>query len=136
MGYRDFRDPAGTIWMAWDVVPHMVERRQGPRRQASSMSMGGSPTAGSERRVGIDRRMVRSTRARLGDGMDAGWLCFESQDQKRRLAPIPDDWMRCAERQLAAYCEQAAPVRERPRRAQAQRAFPGEQETQLPNERR
>jgi hypothetical protein len=133
MGYRDFRDTTGTTWMAWDVVPHMVERRQGPRRQATPASSSAIPT---DRRVAIDRRMVRSTRARLGDGMDGGWLCFESSDQKRRLAPIPADWLRCAERQLAEYCAQATPVRERPRSAQAQRAFPGEREAQPRNEQR
>lgn len=130
MGYRDFRDRTGIPWMAWDVVPHMVERRQGPRRQSAP---GGSPAADADRRVGIDRRMVRSTRARLGDGMDGGWLCFESSDQKRRLAPIPADWLRCGDTQLAAYCEQATPVRERPRKAQSQRAFPGEYDAQLQN---
>lgn len=131
MGYRDFRDTAGNAWMAWDVVPHMVERRHGPRRQstpAASMA-----AMGSERRLGIDRRMVRSTRARLGDGMDAGWLCFECGNEKRRLAPIPADWMRCGEQQLAAYCEQASPVRARPKGASSQRAFPGEHEAPQPN---
>ena len=131
MGYRDFRDTKGTAWMAWDVVPHMVERRQGPRRQSVP---GASAADGTDRRVGIDRRMVRSTRARLGDGMDGGWLCFESGDQKRRLAPIPADWLRCAERQLAAYCDRATPVLARPKKAQSQRAFPGEREAQLQNE--
>ena len=97
MGYRDFRDTNGTAWMAWDVVPHMVERRQGPRRHTPP---GASSPAGADRRIGIDRRMVRSTRARLGDGMDGGWLCFESGDQKRRLAPIPPDWLRCGDTQL------------------------------------
>lgn len=135
MGYRDFRDPAGNTWMAWDVVPHMVERRNGPRRNASSQPASAS-ASGSERRVGIDRRMVRSTRARLGDGMDAGWLCFENGEQKRRLAPIPQDWMRCGDRQLAEYCERATPVRERPRTAQSQRAFPGEREAQVRSESR
>ncbi|MBA3889370.1 MAG: hypothetical protein H0X64_02465 [Gemmatimonadaceae bacterium] len=125
MGYRDFRDPTGKNWMAWDVVPHMVERRQGPRRQSPASA---ALAEERDRRVGIDRRMVRSTRARLGDGMDGGWLCFENEREKRRLAPIPSDWMQCAERQLAEYCKQASHVRERPKRAQSQRAFPGERE--------
>ena len=30
-----------------------------------------------------------------------GWLCFECDDQRRRLAPIPDNWERLADRQLS-----------------------------------
>ena len=41
----------------------------------------------------------------------AGWLCFESHDERRRLTPIPADWTRCDEAKLEAYCREARPAR-------------------------
>lgn len=106
MGYRDFRDSAGTRWQAWDVIPRLVERRQGMRRAAQR-----GMQVVDERRTGMDRRIMTTRRASLGNGFERGWLCFESSSEKRRLAPIPQDWMRCRETQLERYCRQAATVR-------------------------
>jgi len=39
--------------------------------------------------------------------MAAGWLCFESQGEKRRLAPVPEHWEKANERMLAAFCNAA-----------------------------
>lgn len=129
MGYRDFRDSAGIAWSAWDVIPELVERRQGPRRTSGTAAPqavpGFTPTLGTyERRVGMDRRLIKSRRAYLGDGLSRGWLCFESFEEKRRLTPIPSDWLRCREVQLAAYCEQATRVVDSARSARHLRAVP------------
>ena len=127
MGYRDFRDATGTAWSAWDVVPQLVERRQGPRRTAGTPASvpGFAGTLGvHERRTGVDRRMIRSRRAYLNDGFARGWLCFESHAEKRRLTPIPNDWLRCREAQLVAYCEQAARVRDSAREGRVLQAVP------------
>jgi hypothetical protein len=48
----------------------------------------------------------------------AGWLCFDSGAEKRRLSPIPGDWQTMADRQLAdlaGQAEAASSRRSRPR---------------------
>jgi hypothetical protein len=40
-----------------------------------------------------------------------GWLCFESDQEKRRLAPVPDRWSERSEEQLWLYCRIAEPAR-------------------------
>lgn len=104
MSYRSFTDSTGKQWEAFDVVPQLGERRVEERRHARQ------PIAFPDRR-GSERRIVMSRRALMAGGLSGGWLCFEGQAQKRRLSPIPDDWARCPESQLEAYCRMARPVR-------------------------
>jgi hypothetical protein len=104
MGYRSFKDSTGVEWDAWDVVPQLAERRMEERRQARE------PIAFGDRRRG-ERRLVVSRRAVMAGGLSGGWLCFEGAIEKRRLSPIPDDWMRCPEARLDEYCRLARPVR-------------------------
>ncbi|HEV7992700.1 MAG TPA: hypothetical protein VGP25_12800 [Gemmatimonadaceae bacterium] len=97
MGYRVFRDSRGVEWQAWDVVPQLTERRAIERRvQRSPVEM--------ERRRAQERRLMHGRRPVLTAGLDGGWLCFENEQEKRRLAPIPGDWQRCDVRQLESYC--------------------------------
>ncbi len=42
-----------------------------------------------------------------------GWLAFESSWEKRRLAPIPPDWLELPAEALHKLCRQALFVRER-----------------------
>lgn len=106
MSYRVFDDPRGRRWQVWRVTPAYSERRTADRR------------AGPERRVRVradspDRRelpdrRVGAARRYLGlPQMAAGWLCFESEGEKRRLAPVPENWERANERMLAAFCNSA-----------------------------
>ena len=37
-----------------------------------------------------------------------GWLVFESESEKRRLAPVPPDWAQLSDEALAAFCASAA----------------------------
>ena len=37
----------------------------------------------------------------------AGWLCFDSGYEKRRLSPIPDDWRTIADGDLGKLAEKA-----------------------------
>jgi hypothetical protein len=104
MGYRSFRDSTGADWDAWDVVPHLGERRVEERRQARQA------IAFNDRRRG-ERRIVMSRRAVMAGGLSTGWLCFEGATEKRRLSPIPDDWARCPDAQLEEYLQMARPVR-------------------------
>jgi hypothetical protein len=62
---RGFTDSSGVEWRVWEVLP----------------SNGGAS--------GADQL----TRSSLKDTAFAkGWLCFESAEEKRRLAPIPSGW--------------------------------------------
>jgi hypothetical protein len=104
MGYRTFRDSTGVEWDAWDVVPQLAERRVEDRRQARQ------PIQFDDRRRS-ERRIFSRRHAVTASGLSGGWLCFEGPHEKRRLNPIPDDWTRCPDAQLEAYCQMARPVR-------------------------
>ena len=107
MGYRTFKDSRGIEWQAWDVVPQLGDRRAGDRRSGSSAAI----TVSDDRRtVKRDRRVVEGRRPVLSAGLGSGWLGFEAQVEKRRLAPIPSDWLRCDEACLERYCGQAKPA--------------------------
>jgi hypothetical protein len=43
----------------------------------------------------------------LTPGLEQGWLCFESESEKRRLTPIPPDWDKGSDEELAALCSRA-----------------------------
>lgn len=104
MGYRIFRDSAGTEWQTWDVVPRLAERRVAERR----VSVAAKPRV--ERRRLRERRVRVGCRPMLSAGLDSGWLCFEAPVEKRRLTPIPDDWERCPTARLEEYCKAARPA--------------------------
>lgn len=101
MGYRVFRDSQGTEWQAWDVVPQLTERREIERRMRSIA------IDHADRRRAADRRVIKGRRPMLTAGLDGGWLCFEHGGEKRRLTPIPSDWMRCTSEELERYCRAA-----------------------------
>ena len=102
MAHREFTDPEGIRWQAWDVIPSTAERR-----------------GTGERRFGHrddrDRRTIEQFRVQLDDGMEQGWLVFESATTKRRLYPIPPGWETLADEQLAALCASSDPVTRPPR---------------------
>jgi hypothetical protein len=104
MGYRAFRDSQGIEWQTWDVVPQLAERRTIERRRAAAVA------AVVERRRMHDRRVVAGRRPMLSSGMDNGWLCFEASTEKRRLTPIPGDWLRCDDECLERYLRAARPA--------------------------
>ena len=107
MGYRIFRDSAGTEWQAWDVVPRLSERRLGERRARAAA------VPRPERRR-VERRVQAGRRPLLSAGLDNGWLCFEAPVEKRRLAPIPSDWLSCATARLEEYLRAAKLARTTP----------------------
>ena len=102
MPYRTFADEQGKSWEIWDVRPERVERRTDDRREPRA-----EPWTGTERRNSSDRRQLPESRARLADSLSAGWLVFKSDDEKRRLAPIPPNWDTCRTRELRELCNQA-----------------------------
>ena len=46
----------------------------------------------------------------LGPALKHGWLCFEFGAERRRFAPIPENWQKFSERDLADVWAQATPV--------------------------
>lgn len=108
MSYRTFVDRDGTYWQAWDSQPTKVERRMsdGDRRQKPRYFAWG----GTERRSGTDRRTTSQRRITLMGGHGAGWLTFESLQEKRRIIPIPLHWEDLSQDGLRALCETARRV--------------------------
>jgi len=107
MAYRTFVDRDGSYWQVWDSQPTKVERRlaTGDRRRRPLF-----PWRGTERRAGIDRRTTAQRRITLAEGYGAGWLTFESLNEKRRLNPIPSRWEDMSQEQLRMLCGQAKRV--------------------------
>lgn len=101
MALRIFRDRTGEEWRVWDVMPAIsAERRQQPTRRISAV-----PYPGPERRTVADRRAEADRRARQKESR--GWLCFESGEVKKRLAPIPGDWDRCPDEEIETLLQKA-----------------------------
>src|SRR4051794_24420115 len=96
MPHRQFKHNDGRIWDVWDVHPSSVER--------------------SLEEADRNDRTAPSTRRRSGSGfalpreLRGGWLAFQSDDDARRLAPIPESWERLSDRELTGLAEQAARV--------------------------
>ena len=86
---RGFIDSTGVEWRVWEVLPSRTES-------------------------GSDLRTLSSLQA---TPFANGWLCFESHDEKRRLAPIPNGWESRDPTRLEELCAQATIVPAR-RRAQ------------------
>ena len=91
---RGFIDAGGTEWRVWQVQPHVLTGHPDAAETFSRVSLNGTPFAN-------------------------GWLCFESQAEKRRLAPIPEGWEVLDAGVLEELCGHAVHVPQRPARATA-----------------
>ncbi len=63
-----------------------------------------------EQRVLGDRRSNIGTRGAVASEFSTGWLCFASEGEKRRLAPVPTNWMSANDSQVAEWCRIAKRV--------------------------
>jgi hypothetical protein len=104
MALRTFLDSAGNEWLAFDVVPRADERRRFDRRSPDEAR------SDAEDRRDLDRRLTVGWRSPLAIAID-GWLCFERGADRRRLCPIPENWMRLSDAELEACCQSARPAR-------------------------
>src|SRR3954464_13439654 len=93
--HRKFRCEDGLVWQAWDVVPTWGERRVAQRRQNTQPP----PDITGERRI-ADRRRRQGIRIGLSEALTSGWLAFECQGMRRRVAPIPAGWDELPEEEL------------------------------------
>jgi hypothetical protein len=87
------------------VHPSSIERRRMERR---------SPVENAvfliEQRVMGDRRATPGARSAVASEFSSGWLCFASIGEKRRLAPVPVNWMSANDGQVAEWCRIAKRV--------------------------
>ena len=87
------------------VHPSSIERRKMERR---------TPVENAvyliEQRVLGDRREVIGSRGAVATEFSTGWLCFASDGEKRRLAPVPVNWMSANDSQVAEWCRIAKRV--------------------------
>lgn len=111
MAQREFHDHSGRCWTVWDVHPIVAERLVGAPA-SSGIHHGISSSAG-----GTGGRGHRTTVGYVEAGLAAGWLCFESPEGKRRLAPIPAGWEGLPSDSLLTLFERATPVPPPRRRA-------------------
>ena len=79
MTHRIFTDDHGRAWEVWEVFPEVVERRLNEERRTV-------PRATPDRRQHVDIRF------RMAPELRDGWLAFQSNDERKRLAPIPSGW--------------------------------------------
>lgn len=104
-GYRLFPDARGQMWEVWMVHPSSIERRRMERR---------SPVENAvfliEQRVMGDRRIALGSRGFVATKYSSGWLCFASGGEKRRLVPVPVNWMSANDAQVAEWCRVATRV--------------------------
>ena len=110
--YRTFLDSAGKRWEVWLVTPAAAERRKADRRAGAAGAAGssGSP-AKSERRLTPDRRKSPFQRSVAVAGeFSQGWLCFESEGEKRRLAPVPVGWQEAGPDRMSTWLQAAKRV--------------------------
>jgi hypothetical protein len=56
-----------------------------------------------EQRVLGDRRTNPGSRGAVASEYSSGWLCFASNGEKRRLAPVPVNWMSANDSQVAEW---------------------------------
>jgi hypothetical protein len=103
MAHREFTDAIGRRWNVWSVIPERAERRRHD----------GDGNRAYERR---DRQKNNEFRVPLGERWTHGWLAFETKGEKRRLAPIPDNWELVADDELLHLLDKAEHIRRPPRR--------------------
>jgi hypothetical protein len=108
IGIRKYSDQKGRPWLVWKTSPTFSPARSGSERR----KLLARPQT-RERRLLAERRGVVPPPDWIN-----GWLCFEGEEEKRRLAPVPEEWEVCSEEQLDRYCQMAtttfaAPARTR-----------------------
>jgi hypothetical protein len=91
MPMRQFADNDGRVWEVWETRPAKRELRGTYRERLKSLH--NAPTVTS-----------------MMQGLEHGWLTFRSGVEKRRFAPIPENWVAASEDQLGRWCKRARPV--------------------------
>lgn len=97
-------------------------RRRADKAKSERSEMGAVEaqlTGDATHRIFVDTRGMRwdvfavhpearpSVHSQLKGTYSAGWLCFDSASEKRRLSPIPEEWQLLTNVQLAELAERA-----------------------------
>ena len=109
MSYRTFLDLTGKRWEVWLVTPAAAERRKADRRASSGASTVFEGEADRRRTPERRRGPFRRSMA-VASEFSNGWLCFESEGEKRRLAPVPVGWAEAGPDRLATWLQAARRV--------------------------
>jgi hypothetical protein len=115
VSYRTFLDSAGKRWEVWLVTPAAAERRKVDRRAGAEGAAGaagaGSSSGFAERRNTPDRRKAPFRRTiAVASEYSQGWLCFEGEGEKRRLAPVPPGWEEAGPDRMSTWLQAAKRV--------------------------
>ena len=96
MAIREFSDAAGMLWRVWAVLPAFAERRRQTPHPAP-LQFG-------------ERRRRNEPRVRLPGDCSGGWLSFQGETERRRLAPIPAGWEMLGDSALEGLLQRAKHV--------------------------
>ena len=110
MAYRTFLDTTGKRWEVWLVTPAAAERRRADRRAGSSASGNAFQGTLDRRKTPERRRSPFQRSTSVASEFSQGWLCFESEGEKRRLAPVPDGWNEAWPDRLSTWLQAARRV--------------------------
>src|SRR3954465_1953587 len=110
VSYRTFLDSTGRRWEVWLVTPAAAERRKADRRATAAAQGGGAPGFADRRHTPERRKNPFRRNVEVASEYSQGWLCFESEGEKRRLAPVPPGWDETGPDRLASWLQMAKRV--------------------------
>jgi hypothetical protein len=88
--HRRFRDLFGRDWQVWEVQPTAI--------------------LGSARAASGDHNQKNDARGAIRGVFEKGWLAFQYDLERRRLAPIPENWVALDEGELRQLLDTATPA--------------------------
>jgi hypothetical protein len=109
VSYRTFLDSGSRRWEVWLVTPAAAERRKADRRAASGDKEGLAEDL-ERRRTPERRRLPFHRSVAVASEFSQGWLCFETEGAKRRLAPVPAGWQEAGPDRLSTWLHAAKRV--------------------------
>ena len=105
-GQNVLGDEQDVVWQVWDIHPTEVARRL----RTLSTANGTDITPDTSESAGA---LSATTRMAVSGELVGGWLCFESDREKRRLWPIPSGWEFLSDSELTNLCASASHAPER-----------------------
>lgn len=99
MGIRWHTDEDGRVWGVWYVPPRFTPKRSGVDRRVRAVPG----------EYAVKRKAERRLRSAPPEWVE-GWLCFESEHEKRRLSPPVEAWEFLSGNELQRLLDLATPV--------------------------
>jgi len=110
VSYRTFLDSTGRRWEVWLVTPAAAERRKADRRAGPADGSNALEGFADRRRTPERRKSPFRRNVVVATEYSNGWLCFESEGEKRRLAPVPEGWDEVGPDRLSNWLQAAKRV--------------------------